>query len=474
MVMGFKKHSLIGLCGGLLFLGACANTPERSRGDIVMLTNSYARQPEISARLEPDEEKDAPYTRQSQWWRIYEDEDLNALMKEALARNPDILQTRKRLEQAAALARREFSDLLPDLSVSGERATTRGDNKTPSDFSLAGAAGYELDIWGGNRANYKASDLEAQASAEDLNAAAITLSSSIVENWLRLVALREEESLLNEQIKTNEMVLDLQHKRYANGAAEALDVLQQREVLARAKTQLPDIQAAQEIVLHQLSVLAGRTPSIPLQVSRAVLPETVPVPDTGVPAQLLENRPDITAAWLRLLSADWTAEAARIERLPNLDLSASHTTTATKLAGLMDVWLLNLAAGLAAPLIDGGERRAEHARQRALADEKLQAYKEIVLNAMAEVEDALSENHHQARKISAVKEQLMASRNALEQAQISYINGGDSYLSVLNGLINVQSLEQQLVQERRNLALDRVSLYRAVGLGGWGKENHHG
>lgn len=435
-----------------------------------MLTDAYSRQPENSAASGIEQVEDAARQiewRQEKWWKAYGDDELNALINEALASNPGILQTRKRLEQAAAVARREFSDLLPDASISGERATTRGDNKTSSDFSLAGAAGYELDIWGGNSANYKANDLEAQASVEDFNAASITLSASIVENWLRLVALREEEALLNEQIETNEMVLALQHKRYAYGVAEALDVLQQQEVLARAKTQLPDVQVEQEIIMHQLAVLTGRTPSLPLQISRNELPETLPAPDTGIPAQLLKNRPDITAAWLRLLSADWAAESARIERLPNIELSASYTTTATKLANLMDVWLLNLAADLAAPLIDGGQRVAEHVRRKAMADEKLLAYKETVLDAMAEVEDSLSQNYHQAHKINAVKKQLGASRNALEQAQISYINGGKSYLSVLNGLINVQSLEQQLVRERRNLALDRVTLYRALGIGKW-------
>ena len=173
------------------------------------------------------------------------------------------------------------------------------------------------------------------------------------------------------------------------------------------------------------------------------------------------------AAWLRVLSADWAAEAAWTERLPGFDISMANISASTAFDRLLNTWLFNLVAGLALPVVDGGERRAEEARRKALADERLQAYKETVLNAVAEVEDALTLNYHQANKIEAVKDQLTASRNALEQAQISYANGEESYLSVLTGLLSVQTLERQLVQERRALALNRVALYRAIGLRRW-------
>jgi NodT family efflux transporter outer membrane factor (OMF) lipoprotein len=455
------KSLVIGFLGVIYFLSGCATPQERAPEEAVMLTENYARHPEKSSRHAEIA------VHQSRWWETYGNEELNALIDESLVNNPGINQTRKRLEQAAAAARRTLSDLFPDLSVSGERETTRGDGKTPSTFSLRGAAGYELDIWGGNYAGYKSDNLETEASIEDIRTAAITLSASIVENWLRLLALWEEEVVLNEQIEINQMVLDLQYKRYANGIATVLDVLQQKELLARAHAQLPDIESEQEIVLHQIAVLAGKTPSAPLSLTRTSLPEILPLPDTGIPSRLLVDRPDIAAAWLRVLSADWAAKAAWAERLPGFDISSTHASTSTALDTLLNTWLLNLVAGLALPVIDGGERRAEEARQKALADERLQAYKETVLNAIAEVEDVLTLNYHQANKIKAVKDQLTASRNSLEQAQISYANGEESYLSVLNGLLNVQTLERQLVQERRALALNRVALYRAIGLRSW-------
>ena len=266
------------------------------------------------------------------------------------------------------------------------------------------------------------------------------------------------------------MVLDLQHKRYENGAAGALDVLQQTEVLERANAQLPDILAEQEIVMQQIALLAGQDPSTPLNIDGTKLPKTLSVPKAGVPAGLMEHRPDIIAAWLRIESADWSAEAARVDRLPQFNISADYATSGFKFSHLFDTWLLNLALNMVMPVFDGGQRAAEQARQEALADERVQAYRETVLNAIGEVENALTRNHHQSDKIAAIEKQLLVSRNALEQATISYGNGDTEYISVLNSLISVQSLEQQYVRARRDLALHRVALYRALGLRTWGQD----
>jgi len=406
----------------------------------------------------------------SRWWEQYNSAELDGLIEDAMTGNPGLHQTRKRLEQAAAIARKQLSSLLPDATITGEHDTERGSTHGPSTFALRGAAGYELDIWGKNRAGYRAKTLESEAAVEDVRTGAITLSAAIVESWLQFAALREEEALLRHQIETNAMALDLQFDRYAHGAAGALDVFQQREILARAGALLPDILADQEITRHRIAVLTGQNPSENLYLEIEKLPDALPLPDTGIPIQLLDNRPDIEAAWLRLHAADWDAEAAWAARLPSLQIDAGYSTTGTSAAKLFDLWTANLAAALALPIIDGGERRAEEKRARAEAEENLHSYRETVLTAIAEVEDALTRNHHQQDKIVAVDTQLEASRDALESAQHGYANGNTDYLSVLNGMINVQALERQMVQEKRALALDRIALYRALGMKCWTDE----
>lgn len=457
------RHSIAMLTSAAILLAGCTAPQDRDRTAALSLSEGFAGQQDI---IGPHQEP--PY----QWWTLYESEELDSLVKTALKNNTSLLQTKKRLEQAAAIARTTLADLAPDITATLGGDTQRGDNKSPSSFSLAGAARYELDIWGKNRAGYMADKREAQAVFEDLQSAAITISASIVENWIRLAALREEETLLREQIKTNQTILDLQHKRYEGGAVQAPDVLQQTERLSRAKTLLPDILAAQDLTLQQIAVLAGQNPSTPPALNVKSLPKILPLPDTGIPAQLLERRPDINAAWRRLQAADWNSAAAKANRLPSLDLSASYLSTDTAISGLLDTWLLTLASSLTTPLIDGGARRAEVTRSAALADERFIAYKETVLNAIADTESALTRNKHQEETIKAIEKQLQTVRASLERAQSSYISGDGSYLTVLDNILDIQSLEQQLIQERRDLTLYRVALYRALGLGTRPEEDH--
>lgn len=445
-------------------LAGCALAPDRDPGQGVALGDSFAP-PEPSL---PDADADQQrIASQDGWWRLYEDETLNALMARAFADNPGLLQVRARFVQAQAQAMAVGAPLFPTLGVTGERADSRGDTRTDADFTLRGASSYELDIWGKNLADLKSSSLQAESSGETLRAAAVTLSGTLTETWLRLLAAREEEALLRKQIEINQTILDLQKKRFSMGNAGALDVLQQTQALARAKAQMPDILSTQDQLLHQLAILIGQSPSAPLDIVANALPDVLPLPDAGIPSSLLGERPDIAAAWLRMRSADWAAESAWAERLPAFSLTANYTTSAGLLDGLFNTWLLDMAANVVLPLVDGGARRAEEMRSRALADEYFQAYRETVLAAVDEVEDALSLNYYQAQELEALDVQYETARNTLRQAQVSYANGDQDYINVLDALDTLQSLEQQIVQERLMLHLNRVALYRALGGRSW-------
>jgi len=406
----------------------------------------------------------------AKWWELFADSELNSLIQAALENNPDMNQARKRLDAASALARKSYSSLLPSVSLSGGRENTKTDSTHVGDYSLSAAASYEIDMFGKNKYSYQQSLLSAQASLEDLRVAAITISSSIAENWLRLLALRSEEALLKEQLKTNEDILKLQRKRYLNGAASVLDILQQEEIIARVKSQLPDVRASKELVENQIAVLIGKSPSKKVEIAGEKIPEILPIPETGLPSRLLQERPDLEAAWLRVRSSDWGIVAAKRDRFPSISLSGGYSYSESALESLFDSWVLNLAAGVVVPIIDGGNRKAEVERQKALAEEQFYAYKETVLNAIREVEDVLAKNFYQEKKIDSINDQITISRSSLRQAQRSYTSGNASYINVLDGLLNVQSLERQLVQSRRDLALYRVELYRSIGLSGWTDE----
>ncbi len=447
---------LIAICALTPVLSGCLTVADRQMASALKFSQSYEH------TLQQNDK-----TPQGQWWTHYGDDELNAIMTAAFANNPNLNIIRARLNQSKALTRQSVAPLLPSITATGDRGTTNGGRALPSDFNAGAMASFEIDIWGKNRATLRANDLNAQASAEDLHAATITLSASIVEEWLDILSLLEQEALVKKQIAINKTILELQQKRFALGAAQALDVLQQQETLARSETLLPDILSAQKQAANNIAILVGKMPGQNLQISQKSFPDMLPIPNNGMPSDLLANRPDILAAWLRLISADWAIKAAWADRLPQFDLSANYTTSSTALSTLFNTWLLDLTASLTAPIFDGGSRRAEQWRQEAIADERFHQYRETVLNAVGDVENALVRNRYQDEKLEALNRQLIASQQTLERAQISYSNGSSTYINVLNSLNNTQSLEQQIVQEHLLQAKERVRLYRALGGRNW-------
>ncbi|MCK5374973.1 MAG: efflux transporter outer membrane subunit [Alphaproteobacteria bacterium] len=461
-------------CLALTLSGCIHGTEERHMNDGITLESSYTAAIDPAKNITDTEPKQAQEKEKQQiifddirWWTLYDDPDLNALITHALSNNPSLAQIRARLKQASTLKDKYSASLWPSLNISTTRSTYNGSTNVHSDFDLAGIASYEVDLWGENHAIRKTYTLEEQASRENLHSAAITLSANIVDLWLQILSLIEQETLLRKQIETNQTIYGLQQKRFEMGAATALDVLQQEEAVSAAKAKLPDILSAQAQTVNALSLLIGESPSQTITVHARSLPDALPMPNSGIPSDLMQNRPDIVAAWLHLLSNDWAIKVAQTNRLPSFNLSGVYTSSNSKLSGLFDSWLLTLAGELAAPVLDGGALATEQRYQQALADEAYHTYREVVLVAVSDVENALVKNRYQDEKLTALQQQLRATRETLEQAQISYANGQSTYINVLISMNSVHSLEQQLISARLTQAQARVSLYRALGGQGW-------
>jgi len=410
-----------------------------------------------------------------QWWRHFGSEELDGLVERALSRGFTLRQYWAKLEQAQAQARQAGADLIPTLNATGDAGHTRAWTKTPSSggksltltdsYGLGLAASYELDLWGRIRAEAEAGILDAEASREDLNTAAMTVAGSVSEDWVDLAATREQIRLVKDQIKTNEQILAVQMMLFNASQATALDVLQQREALATAKALLPSLETQERTLLNELAILTGQAPGT-LELTSSAMPELPAPPAAGLPAALIQARPDIRSAALTLESADWDVTAAKADRLPSLTLSATGEYGGSTLKNLFDAWTLNLGSSLVFPLIDGGTRAAEVDRTRAAAEEQLAVYEEAVFTALQEVEDALVTESGQNRYLSALDEQLVATRQTLAEAKRRYLNGVDDYLAMLSALTSVQSLERTLVQQKAELLKNRIALYRALG-GDW-------
>jgi multidrug efflux system outer membrane protein len=196
------------------------------------------------------------------------------------------------------------------------------------------------------------------------------------------------------------------------------------------------------------------------------LPEMPAMPDAGLPIDLLRRRPDVRAARMRLDSSEWSVNAAQADRLPSLRLSGSYGYSSSDVGELFDNWIAQLAGSLVGPIVDGGRRRAEVRRTEAVADERLAAYKEVILGSIQEVEDALVLEAKQSKHVAALSRQYRAAIMTREEATLRYRKGSESYLSVLASLSSGQRLERQLVDASLARLNYRVKLCRALA-GGW-------
>jgi len=417
------------------------------------------------------------YTAESEpevrWWEEFNDVDLNVLVKEALSDNLTLKEIWSRLVQARALAVQAGAALYPDLTGTAgadyaRQRTDTGSAKTTSteDYSLGVVSSYELDLWGRIRAERESALLEVTAAREDLNTAAMTLAAEVANRWVNIISQRMQKRLLERQLRTNLTLLELIELRFRMSMVSALDVYQQKQVVENVKAEVPLVEAEEQLLLHELALLLGKPTGTSLKISREDFPESTEIPATGLPADLLSSRPDLRRAGMRLQAADWQVAAARANRLPAIRLTATAQYGKGDMDVLFDNWLLSLAGNLTAPIFDGGRRAAEVDRRQALADENLSAYRQAVLTAIKEVEDALVSEVKQREHIKALENVLVTARKALEEAGIRYRNGLTDYLPVLTQLLAVQNLERNLIRQRAILLNSRVSLYRSLG-GTW-------
>ena len=414
------------------------------------------------------------YTSESEppqrWWEEFNDPELNTLVAEALSGNFSLKKAWTRLRQANSVVVQTGATLYPDLSgnasaLSARQRSGSGPFKTRSteEYSLGVTSSYELDLWGRIRSQREAALLEATATREDLNIAAMTLVAEVTNHWTNIISQRMQKQLLEKQIQINRTYLELIELRFRASMVSAVDVYQQKQVVEDVTAEIPLVEEKELLLMHELALLLGKPQQTALKISRTDLPESNKIPATGFPADLLAARPDLRAAGLRLRAADWQVAAARANRLPAINLTAQAVYGKGALDVLFDTWLLSLAGNLVAPIFDGKRRAAEVDRTLAVSDENLLAYREAVLTAIKEVEDAMVSESKQREHIDSLKLVVATARKALEEAGIRYRNGLTDYLPVLTQLLTVQRLERDLIQKRTSLLIARVSLYRALG-----------
>jgi len=352
-----------------------------------------------------------------------------------------------------------------DLELGGTERDG-SDTDRQGEVSLGVEASYEIDLWGRIRSAIEAERLEAAATAEDYQAAAVTLSAATARAVYQLPEASFQLELLTSQLKTNRDVLLVIEGRFSIGQSGSADVLRQRQLVEATAEQQIITRASIELLEHQILVLIGLPPQGRLEVARPTsLPDIAELPEVGLPSDLLQRRPDVRAALLRLQSADASVAVAVKDQYPTLNLGAVFTTTADNPSNLFDSWLGSLTAQLLAPIVDGGGRRREVERTVAVRRQRLAEYGETVLASFQEVEDALTLERYQIDRIESLKTQLGLAETAYIELRNQYLNGAADFIDVLAAVRNQQELERGLLAARLMRIEHRIALYRAIAGG---------
>ncbi len=432
---------------------------------------------------------DAETSAADQWWTELGSAPLDGLVQDVLDDNLELHQAWARIEQAhaahgitraaffpsvraeagASTSRQNFNfgdDSASDLpSIPGVPAFEFPENAVITGYPLTLAASYEVDLWGRVRNANKAAIEDLAQQHDQLEAQAITLVGEVADAWFRLLEVRERKALLLTQLEVSESYLEQIEFRYKRGLAQPSAIYQQRSQIASQRRVLPTVDLEARVQENRLALLLGRTPGEPIHPEQVTLPPLPALPRVGPPAELLHRRPDVRASFRAVLAADYRIGVAIAERFPQLSLSAS-TGFQGRNDGLFSNWIYTLSANLVAPLFEGGRRKAEVARTRAVLEERVAAYGQALLRAVVEVEDALAQVQAQQGVSTQLDAELLAARDLLASAQSDFMAGQVDYLAVLTAIRTVQAVALAQVSARGQAVAARVRLHRALG-GSW-------
>lgn len=396
------------------------------------------------------------------WWTSFGNAELNRRIELALGDSYTLATAMQRVTAARALARREASDMFGDLNgvigLSGDFGPGR--DRSTLRWGLEGT--YPVDIWGEIEARVNAEQLRAESAAHDYHSVALTLSAEISRTWFSLIEANAQAKLLDVQIETNRTGLELQESRFGLGLIRSADVLRQRQLLESTLEQAVVARSRIEVLEHQLAVLLGQMPQFASYETGSQLPGLPALPATGVPSDLLQRRPDVRRDFVAFQAADRDLASAISRQYPRLNLSGSVLNIAENPETVLRDWFVSIAGQLVAPLLDGGQRKAEVDRTSAVVLQRFYQYAQTVLSAFAEVEDSLAQEKYQRERIEHLKNQVTLAGQASDQLREQYLIGDAEYLDVLSAITGQQSLQRRLLSAQLELVLIRVNLYRSL------------
>jgi NodT family efflux transporter outer membrane factor (OMF) lipoprotein len=448
--------------GLALLIGGCSLVPGYHRPDLAM--------PAAWSTATAGASKAVPA--HGEWWQSFGSPELTALIKQSLAQSYNIAAAAARIDEARAAAEVAGAPLYPSLVVGGTIDRSHSFNvgaarsQTGRSQSLFAQASYEIDFWGKNRAIADSAAALTQATAFDGETIAVTLTASVADAYFQVVSLAERLRLAQDIAASARRILALIEQQAAGGIASNLQIQQQLNQVATFDAAIPALQQQWEQTLHLLAVLTGGIPEGFSVQGQSLNGISLPEVQADMPAALLSQRPDIRAAEARLVSTNFDVGAARAAFYPSLVLTAQGGVALGTLSHLSPATALtDIAASLVQPVFSGGRLEGQLRFDRAHLVELATAYRQTVVVAFQDVEDALTAAARLKELEASDQVAVDAARRASELANAQFRLGTIDFLTVLTSERTLYQAEDTLLQVRLQRLQAAVGLFRALGGG---------
>ena len=455
----------------VLFLSACASAPHLGDAPVPRTPDSFAADRSLAA-------SGAVAWPAQEWWRGYGDAQLDALIAEGLAGSPDLAAATARIAQADGYARQAGAARLPTLGASGNVAATKQsyNNGIPADFvpkgwndtgRVQGELGFDLDLWGRNRAAYAAARSDAEAARLDLAQAQLTLSTNIADAYADLARLFAERAVAQAALGVRQQTAKLTADRVTNGLDTRAEQKQADAAVPAARADLAAIDEAVALTRNRIAALLGKGPDRGL----AITAPAATIPARGLPAgvttDLIARRPDIVAARTRVEAEANRIKVARADFYPSFSLSAVFGLQSLGLSNLINGGSTAGSVGPAfnLPIFRGGELDGRYRVTRGAFDAAVADYDRTVTAAYRAVADAVVSQRALATRLTESQRSLADAQAGYDVARLRYEGGLSRFTDVLVAQDRVLQARRIVADlQARAFTLD-VALVRALGGG---------
>lgn len=420
--------------------------------------------------------KDIP----ADWWRLFHSPQLNSLIQQALAHNPDLKAAQAALLVAHENTRAQKGAYAPQVSAGASITREKDPSATLAPVPANNASSYMLvtpsvsvsyipDVFGLNKRTVENLVAQEQATRYQMIAVDITLSANVALAAITEASLEDQIATTNELIGINRQILALLQFQKSKGYIGGAEIAAQQTQLAQLEASLPPLIKQRDQQKDLIAVLTGSYPSAPLDdkftLASLTLPTDLPL---SLPSTLVEQRPDVLQAEANMHASSAQIGIARANRLPNITLSANAGTNALAIASIFGpgTGFWNIGAALLAPIFDGGTKLHQERAARYAYQQSAEQYRGTVLTAFQNVADTLVALDQDAEALKATAAAADAAKKSIDLARLQYKDGYAAYLAVLNASQAYQQARLTLVQAEAARFTDTAALFQALG-GGW-------